>query len=392
MKWEERLEAQMPQNKLAQAGMMCVYCDLGPCVINPFDEQPQVGACGIDAAGMNYVNLGMTVVKGLSDYQATDSLSLSLDRMVGPHHTAGISVQNILGASSKILGGSKNLVESWGSEQRKLREIEHGIGVLERDSVNIVETVYEPELVKQSRSQAMRNLARENNALGINLVGALCGGAEVSYNFGIPLLGCAEEIEEAQDMIDYVYEGGDAAEACKKAVENFSKRDRAAFRHFTPKRFTVGHDIDEEKINEAVDRGILKGVVALFGCESGKSTWKVDELIEELYQHDFMVINLGCHLRGEQGKSTFSAEYGIPSVLNAGCCEPGKVLGLKKLTVLMPRWRDPRMLTQAFAFASCKIPVILGVLPFVIPRVRSELMDAGIKVEVDSSKILELLG
>jgi len=394
MKWEERLRAQMPQNKLASAGMMCTYCDLGPCVINPFDEEPQVGACGIDAENMNYVNLGMNVVKGLSDYNVTNGLSLSLDRMLGPDHTAGVTMKDILDASSTILDVSKEVVSSWDSEQRKPRDIEQGIGVLQKDSVNIVLTVYEPEMIKISRSQKMRSLARENNARGINLVGALCGGAEASYNHGIPLLGGTEQMEEAADMIDYVYQGGDYAEACERAVENFSKRDKAAFRHFTPKRYSTGHDLNKDVINEAVDRGIIKGVVALMGCEHGKSTWNMDELVDELLEDDFMVINLGCHLRGAPGEKSCALlnEYGIPCVLNAGCCEPGKVLGLKELTVVMPRWREPRMLTAAFAFASAGIPVILGILPYVVPEVYNQLMDAGIKVEKDSSKVMELLG
>ncbi|KYK27999.1 MAG: hypothetical protein AYK19_05970 [Theionarchaea archaeon DG-70-1] len=394
MKWEERLRAQMPQNKLASAGMMCTYCDLGPCVINPFDEEPQVGACGIDAENMNYVNLGMNVVKGLSDYNVTNGLSLSLDRMLGPDHTAGVTMKDILDASSTILDVSKEVVSSWDSEQRKPRDIEQGIGVLQKDSVNIVLTVYEPEMIRISRSQKMRSLARENNARGINLVGALCGGAEASYNHGIPLLGGTEQMEEAADMIDYVYQGGDYAEACEKAVENFSKRDKAAFRHFTPKRYSTGHDLNKDVINEAVDRGIIKGVVALMGCEHGKSTWNMDELVDELLEDDFMVINLGCHLRGAPGEKSCALlnEYGIPCVLNAGCCEPGKVLGLKELTVVMPRWREPRMLTAAFAFASAGIPVILGILPYVVPEVYNQLMDAGIKVEKDSSKVMELLG
>ncbi|MBU7027680.1 MAG: hypothetical protein HXS48_12155 [Theionarchaea archaeon] len=394
MKWEERLRAQMPQNKLASAGMMCTYCDLGPCVINPFDEEPQVGACGIDAENMNYVNLGMNVVKGLSDYNVTNGLSLSLDRMLGPDHTAGVTMKDILDASSTILDVSKEVVSSWDSEQRKPRDIEQGIGVLQKDSVNIVLTVYEPEMIRISRSQKMRSLARENNARGINLVGALCGGAEASYNHGIPLLGGTEQMEEAADMIDYVYQGGDYAEACEKAVENFSKRDKAVFRHFTPKRYSTGHDLNKDVINEAVDRGIIKGVVALMGCEHGKSTWNMDELVDELLEDDFMVINLGCHLRGAPGEKSCALlnEYGIPCVLNAGCCEPGKVLGLKELTVVMPRWREPRMLTAAFAFASAGIPVILGILPYVVPEVYNQLMDAGIKVEKDSSKVMELLG
>jgi hydroxylamine reductase (hybrid-cluster protein) len=394
MKWEERLEAQMPQNKLASAGMLCTYCDLGPCTVNPFDEEPHVGACGIDAENMNYVDLGMKVIKGLNDYQVPHELHLSLDEMQAHTHTAGITVQNLLEASNQILKASEELLSEWGSGQRKPREIEHGIGVLERDSVNIVLGVYKPDMIKQSRSQKMRTLAREQGAHGINLVGALCGGAEASHNFGIPLLGSAYYVEEATDMIDCMYLGGDPKEACEKAVEHFAQRDKAAFRRFTPKRYTVGYDINKEAINEAVDKRIIKGVVALMGCESGKSTWRMQELVQELVENDFLVINQGCTLRaaepGAKG-SALTAEYNIPCVLNAGACEPGKVMGLKNLTVLMPGWREPRLLTVAFACASEGIPVVLGTMPFVVPSVKTKLMDAGIKMEQDSSKVIEIL-
>jgi hydroxylamine reductase (hybrid-cluster protein) len=396
MKWEKRLEAQMPQNKLASAGMMCTYCDLGPCAVNPFDEEPSSGACGIDAANMNYVNLGLHIVKGLADYNAADDLSpsLSLDTMVGPTHTAGIGVEDLLQASSKILTPSEEIVSGWHSARKTPREIEHGIGVLERDSVNLVLAAYEPDLIKVSRSQKYRNLARDNGAQGINLVGALCGGAEASYNHGIPLLGSADLVEEAADMIDYVYQGGDVIEACEKAVENFSKRDKAAFRHFTPKRYTVGYDIATDTINEAVSKGVIKGVVAFIGCESGKCMWDIDELVKELCENNFLVINLGCTLRGAEPSKgcAMMDQYSIPCVVNGGACEPGKVVGLHKLTVLMPRWREPRMLTAAFALASEKIPVILGTMPFVIPQVKNQLMNAGINVETDSTKVADLLG
>lgn len=391
MKLEERLKAQMPQNALASAGMMCVYCELGPCSINPFDDEPQVGACGIDAANMNYLNLGLKVIKGLSDYNVVNELTLSLDRMLG-HHAVGITVKDLVKASSSVLKASEEKVNQWQSDQRKPREIEHGVGVLQKDAVNLVITYYSPELVKQARSQKMRNLARDNNAKGINLVGAVCGGTETAYNFGIPLLGGTEQIEEAEDMIDFVYEGGDAVKACEKAVENFTQRDPALFRHFTPKRYTVGHEINKEAINKAVDQGLIRGVVVFMGHETGKSVWDIDELTRELVENEFMVINLSCHLRADESPEKCPMkEYAIPCVLNGGCCEPGKILGLNNVTVLIPGWKEPRFLTVAFALASEKIPVILGTLPFVIPEVKNQLHAVGITVETDSQKVLELL-
>ena len=304
MKLEERLKAQMPQNALASAGMVCAYCELGPCSINPFDDEPRAGACGIDAENMNYVNLGLKVMKGLTDYNTVHGLSLSLDKML-QHHTAGITVADLVTAAGGILKASQEKVHQWQSDQRAPREIEFGMGVLQKDAVNIVITKYSPEMVKQARSQKLRKLARDNNAQGINLVGALCGGAETAYNFGIPLLGGTQQLEEAKDMIDYVYEGGDVEKACETAVNNFTQRDPALFRHFTPKRFSTGHEIKVKAINEAVDKGLIKGVVVVMGHETQKSRWDIDGLIRELVEEQFMVINLSCHLRADETPEKF---------------------------------------------------------------------------------------
>jgi hydroxylamine reductase (hybrid-cluster protein) len=391
MKLEERLKAQMPQNALASAGMLCIYCELGPCCINPFDDEPHAGACGIDAENMNYVNLGMKVMKGLTDYKVVSGLTVSLDNML-QHHTAGITVTDLVTAAGSILKASQEKVDQWQSDQRAPREIEHGVGVLQKDAVNIVITAYSTEMVKQARSQKMRKLARDNNAAGINLVGALCGGAETAYNFGIPLLGGTQQLEEAKDMIDYVYEGGDVEKACETAVNNFTQRDPALFRHFTPKRYSTGHEIDVKALNEAVDKGLIKGVVVVMGHETQKSTWDIDALIRELVDNDFMVINLSCHLRADETPEKCALKsYNIPCVLNGGCCEPGKIVGLTKVTVLIPGWTNPRFLTIALALASQKIPVVLGTLPFVIPEVKNKLQAAGITVETTSQKVLELL-
>ncbi|MBU6996783.1 MAG: hypothetical protein HXS41_14945 [Theionarchaea archaeon] len=391
MKIMDRLQAQMPQNELASAGMMCTYCDLGPCIINPFDEEPHAGACGIDAESMNMVNLGLHVLKGLTDYGVGTSLPLSLDRMIYTHG-AGITVEDLVKASASILEPSQTLVNQWHSDQKKPRDIEVGMGVLQKDAVNLVTTVYAPDMIKQARSQKMRDLARERTARGINLVGALCEGAEAASTFGIPFLGGIDVLEEAGDMIDYVYQGGDVTAACETAIENFSKRDQASFRKVTPRRVAVGYPVDSDALTRAVDSGLITGVVAIMGCASGKSTWDLDAIAHQLVSQKFMVLNLTCDLlEHPDHQCTLMSEFQFPCVINAGCCEPAKLLGMKALTVLMPRWRDPRMLTAAFALASQDIPVVLGTMPFVTPSVRNQLADVGIRVEKDSAKVVDVL-
>jgi hydroxylamine reductase (hybrid-cluster protein) len=391
MKTMDRLQAQMPQNELASAGMMCTYCDLGPCIINPFDEEPHEGACGIDAENMNLVNLGLHVLKGLTDYGVGISLPVSLDRMIHTHE-AGVTIQELVKASGSILEPSQTLVNQWHSDQKKPRDIEYGMGVLQKDAVNIVTTAYSPDMIKQARSQKMRDLAREHAAKGINLVGALCEGAEAASNFGIPFLGGTDLLEEAEPMIDYVYQGGDVAAACETAVENFSKRDQASFRKVTAHRAAVWYSVDSEALTRAVDSGLITGVVAIMGCASGKSTWNLHDIVHQLISQKFMVLNLTCDLlEHPDHECALINEFQFPCVINAGCCEPGKLLGIKALTVLMPRWKDPRMLTAAFALASQTIPVIMGTMPFVTPSVRNQLAEAGIQVERDTTKVVELL-
>jgi hypothetical protein len=195
-------------------------------------------------------------------------------------------------------------------------------------------------------------------------------------------------------MIDYMYNGGDCVQACEQAVNNFTSRDKAAFKSTTPNRFEVGHPIHKDAINAALEKKIINGVVGLIGCHRGKCTWNTGELVQTLVENDFLVINLSYDLKKAEPTSTSSAlrtDYGIPMVLNGGCCEPGKLLGLHSLTVLMPTWRDARLLTAAFAFAAEDIPLILGTMPFVIPSVRNQLAEAGIVIETDSSQIVDLL-
>ena len=45
----ERLEAQQPQCGYGQLGLCCTNCNMGPCRIDPFGEEPQKGVCGATA-------------------------------------------------------------------------------------------------------------------------------------------------------------------------------------------------------------------------------------------------------------------------------------------------------------------------------------------------------
>ncbi|RLG12561.1 carbon-monoxide dehydrogenase catalytic subunit [Candidatus Pacearchaeota archaeon] len=45
----DRLELQQPQCGYGELGLCCTNCNLGPCRINPFGEEPQKGVCGATA-------------------------------------------------------------------------------------------------------------------------------------------------------------------------------------------------------------------------------------------------------------------------------------------------------------------------------------------------------
>jgi len=107
----ERLKKQQPQCGFGILGICCRNCAMGPCRINPFDEDPQYGVCGADAdtiAARNFIRMvaggaaahsdhGRGVAETLlalangetKDYKAKDEfklLSLALD--------FGINVEN----------------------------------------------------------------------------------------------------------------------------------------------------------------------------------------------------------------------------------------------------------------------------------------------------------
>jgi len=62
----DRLEAQSPQCGFGKLGICCRICTMGPCRINPFGEEPQVGVCGADADTIVARNFLRAVAAGTS--------------------------------------------------------------------------------------------------------------------------------------------------------------------------------------------------------------------------------------------------------------------------------------------------------------------------------------
>ena len=56
----ERLEKQQPQCGYGRLGICCKNCNMGPCVVNPFGDEPRLGVCGADAntiAARNFLRM-----------------------------------------------------------------------------------------------------------------------------------------------------------------------------------------------------------------------------------------------------------------------------------------------------------------------------------------------
>jgi len=60
----DRLEKQQPQCGFGLLGVCCSNCNMGPCRINPFGEDPQRGVCGASADIIVARNLGRMIAAG----------------------------------------------------------------------------------------------------------------------------------------------------------------------------------------------------------------------------------------------------------------------------------------------------------------------------------------
>ena len=60
------LQAQLPQCGFGRLGICCRICTMGPCRIDPFGEEPQLGVCGADADTIVARNFLRAVAAGTS--------------------------------------------------------------------------------------------------------------------------------------------------------------------------------------------------------------------------------------------------------------------------------------------------------------------------------------
>ena len=93
----DRLQAQEPQCGFGQLGLCCTVCNMGPCRIDPFGEEAQVGVCGANADTIAARNLARKVAVGSSahsDHGRDVAHTLSLTSESHAHAPGGHAHQH----------------------------------------------------------------------------------------------------------------------------------------------------------------------------------------------------------------------------------------------------------------------------------------------------------
>ncbi|RKX57278.1 MAG: carbon-monoxide dehydrogenase catalytic subunit [Thermodesulfobacteriota bacterium] len=113
----DRLELQQPQCGYGELGLCCINCNLGPCRINPFGEEPQKGVCG--------ANADTIVARNLLRMLATGAAA---------HSDHGREIIEILYETSKGIAKGYQITEI---EKLKSLASEYGISI-ENEDINII--------------------------------------------------------------------------------------------------------------------------------------------------------------------------------------------------------------------------------------------------------------
>ncbi len=278
-------------------------------------------------------------------------------------HRTHMGVDN--GWQSLLLHGLRNaLSDGWGGSMiaTDVSDILFGIpkpvettvnmGVLKEDEVNIVVHGHNPvvsEMILQaSGDEAIINLAKEEGAKGINVVGLCCTGNELLMRHGIPMAGnhLMTELVIATGavemmLVDYQcimpslgavascyhtkmistsdkarFPGMDhkefhpdnakalAKELVKEAVQNYAQR-KNAYIPVSPTKSTSGFSVEAilgalggtpDPLIEAIKAGKIRGAVGIVGCNNPKikHDYAHVTLTKRLIENDVLVLDTGC--------------------------------------------------------------------------------------------------
>ena len=229
------------------------------------------------------------------------------------------------------------------------------LGVLEIDQVNIIVHGHEPTLsemiVEAAEDSELVELAKQQGALGINVVGLCCSGNEILMRHGIPIAGDFLQQELAiitgavEAMIvdvqcimpalpklaecyhtkiistspkakfpgathmefheDRAYEI--AKEIVGTAVENYQSRNPELVN--IPEETAecmIGFSVEAilkslggslDPLLNAVKSGVIRGITGVVGCNNPKVRHGYGHvtLVQELIKHDVLVVTTGCN-------------------------------------------------------------------------------------------------
>lgn len=232
------------------------------------------------------------------------------------------------------------------------------LGVLEKNTVNIIVHGHEPELSEMLavavQSPEIIEYAKKAGAKGVTLAGICCTANEILMRHGIPIAGnflqqelaiitgavemmlidvqcCMPSLPEVASAyhteivsttniaktvgathisFDEANALSSAKNLIKRAIDNFKNRDpKKVAIPSTTKPMVGGFSVDAIKymlggtyrasfrpLNDAIIQGRIKGVVGIVGCNNPKS--KLDAYINtltlELIKNDVLVLKTGC--------------------------------------------------------------------------------------------------
>ncbi len=381
-KIKNSLNDQTPRQEEATYGLLCDSCDMGPCKFNISDRSNSV-PCGITPDEMALKNLAEKIIEGLGEYKSSTR-----------HLTTTYSISTLIEKAANIIPPSisyTSKMESLLSKNRETKKVPFGLGGLREDAINVCaiatpQRIY--DLVIAAKNSGLCKKALEAGSTGINIVSLGYPGAEVTYQLGVPCIGNYLVLDDALQTgcIDSIFSGGNTTESILAAIKSFEGRKDNIVQLPKETLHKTGMNIESAAINEAYKTGSIQGAVVIFGASSPTCTWDMQSIVDDLTAKDFLVFVTGAHMY--KGNKNIVMDS---SVLHIGFCEVGKIynMGLNfKPTILVPGWKNAKILTSSLAMAHENYRVIMGLDIPVTRTIKKELASNGFIVEKDGGMVM----
>ncbi|RZN44740.1 hypothetical protein EF808_07605 [archaeon] len=362
-------------------GLVCDACDLGPCT---FDGSTSRVPCGITPDEMAMKNLAEKIAEGLGEYKTHKR-----------HITMVYDMESLLEAATRMVDVSRSYsdeIDKLLSPYRTVRTVPFGLGGLRPEAVNIC-AVSSPrgihDLIEFTRTPEAAENIECAGAHGVNIVSLGYPGAELAYQRGIPCIGNYLVLDNAlaTGCIDAIHTFGSERASLEEALKHFASRKGPQCELPEPKMHTTGATLDVTAINRAYERGNIEGVVVLFGAASPTCSWHMEGLVTDLVEHGYLVLVTGAHMY-EGSTDAMNA----PGVVHIGFCEIGKMHGkgfAPTPFVLVPGWKNAKILTSTLALVHHGYPVITGVRIPLTPSIEEKLAEKGCITELNGERVVE---